>query len=81
MTDNLTDGVATGNTQCVPGKVFAIDSTITGNGTDPSCGVAFTCADVATCKRTPILRRSTCGTSYMLDSGIPGENLGVCTLD
>jgi hypothetical protein len=79
--DNRTVGVASGNFQCEPGKVVAIDSTITGNGTDPLCGVTYTCADVASCKREPIIRRTVCDTSYKLDSGVPGNTLGVCTLD
>ncbi|HEY2385494.1 MAG TPA: hypothetical protein VGK30_00915 [Candidatus Binatia bacterium] len=81
VTDNGRDGVSSGNFQCDPGKVFAVDSTITGNGTDPLCGIDFTCADVASCKHEPILRRSVCDTSYKLDSGIPGNTLGVCSLD
>jgi hypothetical protein len=81
ITDNRTVGVASGNFQCDPGKVVAIDSTITGNGTDPLCGISITCADVESCKREPILRRTVCDTSYQLDSGMPGSTLGVCMLD
>ncbi len=81
VTDNRTVGVASGNFQCDPGKVVAIDSMLTGNGTDPTCDVTINCADVASCKRAPILRRSVCDTSYVLDSGIPGSTLGVCDLD
>ena len=81
ITDNLRDGVSSGNFSCAPGKVVAIDSTITDNGTDPLCGVSYTCADVASCKREPIIRRTVCDTSYKLDSGVPGYTLGVCTLD
>jgi hypothetical protein len=81
ITDNLRDGVSSGNFSCAPGKVVAIDSTITDNGTDPLCGVTYTCADVASCKREPIIRRTVCDTSYKLDSGVPGNTLGVCTLD
>jgi len=81
VTDNRTVGVASGNFQCDPGKVVAIDSTITGNGTDPLCGVTITCADIESCKREPILRRTVCDTSYKLDSGMPGNTLGVCMLD
>jgi hypothetical protein len=81
VTGNRTVGVASGNFSCNPGKVFAIDSTITGNGTDPLCEVSLSCADVASCNHEPILRRTVCDTSYKLDSGIPGNTLGVCTLD
>ena len=55
-------------------------TTVTGNGTDPDCGATLACADVAVCERAPRLWSSICGTSYRLESGIPGETLdvGVC---
>jgi hypothetical protein len=59
------------------------DSTATGNGTSAECGVTRVCADIATCVGgTPqITPDAVCGTSYVLDSGIPGSNWGVRSLD
>jgi hypothetical protein len=58
-------------------------TTVTGNGTAADCGSTLACADVAVCVRPPALRSSTCGTSYRLESGIPGETLetGTCVGD
>ena len=57
-----------------------VDTTATGNGTDPDCGVTITCADIASCN-VPTLAAVTCDTSYDIDSGFPGNNFGVCALD
>jgi hypothetical protein len=54
--------------------------TATGNGTDASCGVSQVCADVATIVE-PTVVGSTCETSYVLDSGMPGSSWSVCSLD
>lgn len=55
-------------------------STVTGNGT--ACGANEVCADVATCKKRPRVKKdSTCGTSYQIGSGNPGSDWDVCTLD
>jgi hypothetical protein len=55
-------------------------STVTGNGAN--CPAGQVCADVATCKRKPRVKSgSTCGTSYQIGSGNPGQDWGVCTLD
>jgi hypothetical protein len=63
------------------GAIGLRDSEVTGNGVDAECGVTLACGDVATCDRAPKLTKATCDTSYRLDSGIPGETLGVCALD
>lgn len=71
----------TGNTghgvDSMSGKVKLESATVTGNGTDPDCGTTLACADVAVCERAPQLRSSICGRSYRLESGIPGETLGL----
>jgi hypothetical protein len=55
---------------------------VTGNGTGTECGTTAACADLATCGRSPqIVKASSCDTSYVLESGIPGDTLGVCTAD
>jgi hypothetical protein len=56
-------------------------STVTGNGTDPACGVTTVCWDVATCLQAPRLHDSTCEHSYAIASGNPGTDWDVCTLD
>ena len=56
---------------------------MTGNNTDPDCGTTKVCFDLGTCPGAtlPRLRNSTCEHSYVLGSGNPGTDLGVCTLD
>jgi hypothetical protein len=57
-----------------------VDSIVTGNGTDASCGVGQTCADIAS-EDFPIVVDTTCDTSYELFSGFPGTTWGVCSSD
>jgi hypothetical protein len=56
--------------------VRLIDSTVTGNGTDPLCGTQ-PCADVAGV-RQPRVVNSACSTSLNISKG---GTWGVCTLD
>jgi hypothetical protein len=53
-----------------------------GNGTDASCGVSVTCADIAICD-PPLAfnQNSECTTSYDTESGFPGTNWGICDAD
>lgn len=74
------DGPVAGGAPCSATKKASFKlnfTTVTGNGTDPDCGTTLACADVAVCERAPQLRSSICGTSHRLESGIPGETLGV----
>jgi hypothetical protein len=45
-----------------------VNSTVTGNSTDPGCGTSVTCADLYTAKR-PQLKYSSCGTSSVVGLG------------
>jgi hypothetical protein len=48
------------------------------------CPDAQVCADISLCgykNRAPVLRRSTCGTSYLRGSGVPGTDFNVCARD
>ena len=55
---------------------------IIGNGTDPSCGVSTTCADIASCAELVRFGAETkCNTSYDTASGFPGTSWGVCSAD
>lgn len=60
------------------GRVELKYATVEGNATG-SCAPGA-CADVDSCAR-PKVRRSTCGTSHRVASGLPGENWGICALD
>ena len=52
---------------------------VLGNGTDPSCGVSTTCADVASCDPPlHVTPKTDCATSYDTSSGFPGSSWGVC---
>lgn len=80
VSDNRLNGVdAPGFAGCTVALQF-VGSTISGNGSDPSCGVSVTCADIASCA-PPSLSASTCDTSYDTNSGFPGLSWGVCALD
>jgi len=56
-------------------------SSLTGNGTGPSCGVSVQCADIATLEQPKVDPDAVCDTSHDLTSGIPGTSWGVCSLD
>jgi hypothetical protein len=62
------------------GSVTVRDSELTGNGLDPDCGVTEACGSLASCT-APRLLTSTCDTSYVVGSGLPGDTWGVCALD
>ena len=44
------------------------------------CGASMSCADVMSCKR-PRLKNVACGTSYVIGTGIPGDDWDSCGLD
>ena len=77
--DGISDGPADPDTSSFRPVVFK-DSIVTGNGTDASCGVSRTCADLATALE-PRLTNTTCDHSYDTNSGFPGTDWNVCTLD
>ena len=57
-------------------------SAVSGNGTLADCGITRACADVALCADGDVtIAGAACGTSYVLDSGIPGTSWGVCGAD
>ena len=79
--DNTMDGILAepGGEPCL---VRLKQYTITGNGSDASCGVSVACADVASCLAPVAISSSTvCGTSYDTTSGFPGTSWGVCEDD
>lgn len=58
------------------------NSSVTGNGTDPRCGVDATCADIASTKQPRLDATSTCGHSLdTRDFPYTTPSWGVCTLD
>lgn len=63
------------------GRLKIVDSTVTGNGLDVDCGVTESCADVSTCEDAAKLVNASCDTSYDSNSGFPGGNWGICSLD
>jgi hypothetical protein len=85
VTNNETDGIrAVGGFGCEQkAGATLVRSTVTGNGTHASCGtIRDVCVDVATCKIPPRVKAgSSCGTSHQIDSGNPGSDWDVCTLD
>jgi hypothetical protein len=63
-------------------RVTVRDSTLSASGGDPVCGDAITCADIAMCNGPPrLLGDVSCETSYVLGTGVPGANFGICSLD
>jgi hypothetical protein len=79
--DNALDGIYSppGGDPC---RIGFSQYSLVGNGTDPSCGVSVTCADIATCDPPLNLGpATTCGTSYDTSSGLPGTSWGICSDD
>ncbi len=82
INSNGVHGVVTKCPGAFPGvRADLRDTTLTGNGTDASCGVSQTCADVSPCVPPKLKGTTTCDTSYDVDSGFPGTSWGVCALD
>lgn len=83
ITNNGAYGIDVGVQFCdTAGRVLLQRSTVTGNG--GACPDGMVCADVSSCGRRnhpPRLRRTTCGTSYQRESGIPGLDWDVCQQD
>ncbi len=82
VTGNREVGVSVGEAGCHgAGRLKLKDtSVLTGNGTSGDCGTTVACADLAACKE-PKVKLSTCNTSYVIDSGIPGSDWDACTAD
>lgn len=84
VTGNLRSGIDTTGglafTNLKRTKIKVVDSIVTGNGTDPECGTTLACADLIS-NTLPRLRRSTCDTSHVIGSGLPGNSWGICALD
>jgi hypothetical protein len=80
VTGNGEHGVSAGADDCsTSGPLKLRNATVTGNGLEPDCGVSVTCADLASCRSPKVGAGSTCGSSYVLASGFPGEDWSVCT--
>lgn len=82
ITGNGLHGIYATNTDATPDNCAQTirDSVVTGNGTDPNCGVTETCADLAACD-VPNILNVTCDISYDTLSGFPGTSWSVCSLD
>jgi hypothetical protein len=57
------------------------DTIVASNANDAECGVTIACPDLSTCKSPKLLGSSSCGTSHVTDSGLPGTSWGVCASD
>jgi hypothetical protein len=62
-------------------KLSVQDTAVTGNGTLVTCGTETPCADISSTREPTLRGDSTCGTSYVSDSGLPGQSWNVCTGD
>jgi hypothetical protein len=82
VSGNGHDGVRTDDSDCFPSGTLELrTSTVEGNAVDPDCGASRTCADIAACRLARTSSSSSCGTSYRLQSGLPGESFRLCSLD
>ena len=82
VTGNIEVGVQVGETGCKSVTPPLLKNTpVTGNGTGLDCGTTVACADIESCRSPRLLLGSTCGTSHVLDSGLPGDDWGVCSAD
>jgi hypothetical protein len=83
ISGNAEHGIDIGVQNCASvGRLQTFRTTISGNGV--GCPDSQVCADISLCghkNRAPMLRRSTCGSSYLRGSGIPGIDFGVCLQD
>jgi hypothetical protein len=95
-TAKLTDSTVTGNAIAgvvlgdihfeqppCPGGLHPVklkNTAVTGNGGGAGC-TTEACADLLTCKRPNLDGLSTCGTSHVHGSGLPGADWDVCTAD
>ena len=80
--NNATVGIyAAGGVGCVRrARAIVKGSTVTGNGTE--CRVDDVCADIATCRKRPLLKfGSTCETSLDFGAAVRGTDWDVCALD
>lgn len=92
----LTDSTATGNLVAgvligdflyedpcpdAPRTVALKNTAVTGNGTGDGCGTTRSCADLMTCRSPKLDALSSCGTSYVNGSGLPGSDWDVCAAD
>jgi len=62
-------------------RVRLVDSIAASSGSSSRCGVDLACADLGACETPKLKGTSSCETSYMSESGIPGSSWGVCSLD
>ena len=62
-------------------RVAVADTTVTGNGTSADCGTTVVCADLDTDLVPRLDPRSTCDSSHVYGSGLPGSSWGVYALD
>lgn len=83
ISGNGGDGITVGAAPCSAlGRLRLVDATVSDNGVNPECGVSLPCNDVSTCRVAPRLDgASTCGSSYVVGSGLPGDSWGVCSSD
>jgi hypothetical protein len=82
VSGNGNDGVRTDDSDCFPSGTLELrSSTIEGNASNPECGSGRACADIVACNFSQVGGSSRCGTSYRLQSGLPGESWRVCQLD
>jgi hypothetical protein len=80
--DNLENGVRAGETDCSKGGQVVLKDTaiVRDNAASPDCGTTVECADINSCKK-PNVKESTCLTSHVANSGIPGSDWDACTND
>lgn len=87
VTGNLVAGVLIGDffyaDACPdhPRTVTLQDTTVTGNGGGDGCGTTRACADLLTCGPPKLDALSTCNTSHVHGSGLPGADWDVCSAD
>ena len=60
---------------------YGANTTATGNGTGDGCGMTRSCANLMTCRQPKLDSTSSCATSYVNGSGLPGSDWNVCAAD
>ena len=82
MTGNVLGGILLGEAGCPKrGNLVLKNTAVANNDSGADCGTTASCADLMTCKRPKVGVGASCETSYVIDSGLPGDDWGVCSAD
>jgi hypothetical protein len=74
-------GIESGPACARKGTARLMGATVTGNATEPTCGVSVGCGDLSTCSPPKLAGGSTCDRSFVLGSDNVTADWDVCAAD